>query len=234
MHSLSFAEMPEQHACYSAFWEILSSGGLVKRSEAWDSQTVTPTSHWQQCQIVFFHTSGQNILAFTIQSLEGREKNTNFPSKASAVLWKENSKFYFKRVLTDFLASGLVEWRVQGWMLTRAASLPALAAKGGCIGSPWKSPQLHSVTREGPAPFALEAVQLSQGPAHCRASAKKWEDPSWRLRAGELRKTLLVRVFFLKNEMLAFKPFILIFPVCFLSFLWFPFCSNILLAAIYG
>lgn len=35
------------------------------------------------------------------------------------------------------------------------------------------------------------------------------------LGAGELRRTLLLRVFFLKNEMLAFKP--LIFPVCFLA-----------------
>lgn len=66
MHSLFFAEMPKQTRCHSTFEETPSSGSLVRTAEARGSQGVTPTNHWQKCQMNFFHTSGQNVLPFSL------------------------------------------------------------------------------------------------------------------------------------------------------------------------
>lgn len=51
-----------------------------------------------------------------------------------------------------------------------------------------------------------------------RISAKKWKDPSWIPKSGGLRGALEIRSSFLKNQILIFKPLIILFHVCFLSF----------------
>lgn len=51
-----------------------------------------------------------------------------------------------------------------------------------------------------------------------RTSAKKRKDPSWCPKSGELKEALEVRSSFLKNQILIFKPLLIFFHVCFLSF----------------
>lgn len=121
--SLLCRDARAEHTCHTAFREIPSSGGLVRGQTNSGS-----TSHRQQCQIIFFHTTGQNVLALTVQSLGRRKKKKKiykFSVKSECCFVKIKLKISLQKSFDRGFSN---QWsgRMEG---AGPASPPALAAE---------------------------------------------------------------------------------------------------------